>query len=151
MAGNKKIVVIIFKRINMLNNTCICCHEKQSTFNSNRLYGNPLRVMGFLSSHIENHHERITRKIQLSEINQSLQITRDSARSAIKFLNKNNFINRIDYYPGVDGWTRYQIPAMVFEERCNHQSNNIKKAISKYIYESEKNLIELKKSILGEK
>lgn len=81
-----------------------------------KLRGNPLRVIRFLFLAIDNFDEKITRKIQLAEIMQALEITRDSARTGIKFLTKNNLISTMDYQAGLNGWTRYKFQNHIFNE-----------------------------------
>lgn len=81
-----------------------------------KLRGNPLRVIRFLYSSIENFDEKVTRKIQLIEVMQVLELTRDSARTGIKFLTKNNLIITVDYLNGLYGWTRYKITDSIFNE-----------------------------------
>jgi len=88
------------------------------------LRGNPLRVIRFLYSSIEDIGNGITKKIQLSEIIKTLNITRDSARTAIKFLNKNNLIRRFDYFPGLGGWTRYELSSLIYRELLNKEGEN---------------------------
>lgn len=89
---------------------------KPSSMTLENLRGNPLRVIRFLFSAIDNFNEKITRKIQLVEIMQALEITRDSARTGLKFLNKSNLISTVDYFAGLNGWTRYRMQDEIFNE-----------------------------------
>ncbi len=74
------------------------------------LRSNPLKLIRFLFalSSSEN-NEYKTCRVRLKEMMQQLDISKDSARTALRFLLKNNLISRIEYQVGVHGWSRYKI------------------------------------------
>ncbi len=74
------------------------------------LRSNPLKLIRFLFvlSSAEN-NEYKTCRVRLKEMMQQLNISKDSARTALRFLLKNKLITRIEYQVGVHGWSRYKI------------------------------------------
>ena len=83
------------------------------------LRGNPLKVIVYLYKVIASESEFITRKITLSEIRVSLVLSKDSARTALRFLLKNNVISRIEFKPGKNGWSQYSVKKSIYEEIKN--------------------------------
>ncbi|RNC76867.1 hypothetical protein DA717_13500 [Piscirickettsiaceae bacterium NZ-RLO2] len=90
-----------------------------------RLRGNPLNLIFYL-------HERAssrnftTEKITQLEVIDSLNISRESARTALRFLLKNSLITRIDFQAGRSGWSIYSIDEKIFEEISrSRQENNV--------------------------
>jgi hypothetical protein len=81
-----------------------------------KLRGNPLRIIRFLYSSITDFQRKITGKIQLAEIMKSLEITRDSARTGLRFLNKTGLIFTVEFFPGLNGWTQYKLQDEIFNE-----------------------------------
>jgi predicted transcriptional regulator len=80
------------------------------------LRSNPLKLIQFMYeiSHLDKH--RITPKITLTTIMQTLSLSRDSARTGLRFLLKNNLIERINNKVGKNGWSQYSIKNDLFIE-----------------------------------
>src|SRR5207248_2734873 len=73
------------------------------------LRSNPLELILFLYELSKMEKDRITRKLTLKEIQRTLTITRDSARTALRFLLKNKLIERVNFKSGKTGWSQYVI------------------------------------------
>ena len=74
------------------------------------LRSNPLKLIKLFFSISEKINEEYeTRRVRLSDVMLTLNISKDSARTALRFLLKNNLLTRIEYQAGVHGWSRYKI------------------------------------------
>lgn len=90
----------------------------------NDLRSNPLQLIKFFFALTElNNSDYETRRVRLKEVTQQLNISKDSARTALRFLLKNKLIMRIEYQVGVYGWSRYQIK----KELANQMLDSYKK------------------------
>lgn len=80
------------------------------------LRGNPLLIAQcfFELSKFDNKH--ITKNITQSEIMKLLQLSRDSARTGLRFLLKNELIKRVDFQAGKAGWSKYKLKNDLFDE-----------------------------------
>ena len=88
------------------------------------LRGNPLQLTRLLFALIkEEDNDYQTGKVRLRELTQLLDISKGSARTALRFLLKNGLIKRVDFKPGQLGWSKYRLKKSLYEE--------IKKAIQK--------------------
>jgi len=82
------------------------------------LRSNPLQLFIFLHEITRREGDNYTTpRVMLREMMLQLDISKDSARTALRFLLKNNFIERIDFQPGQFGWSRYQLNKKVCEEK----------------------------------
>ena len=80
------------------------------------LRSNPLRLFLYLYELTKtNSADFRSPRVKLREIMIQLDISKDSARTALRFLLKQNFIERIEFQPGQLGWSRYKLK----EEICN--------------------------------
>lgn len=107
--------------------------SKPVIVNLENLRSNPLKLMLFLARNIQNNIEIITRRLTLTEIIISCEISRNSARTALRFLLKKNFIARVDFQPGVKGWSKYSINKSVYEAYLKTNYNQ-KDSIDKKLY-----------------
>lgn len=80
------------------------------------LRGRPLLLMQYFFQLSDSETEQVTPKVTLSGIMQSLELTRDSARTALRFLIKNELVERTNFKPGRDGWSQYLIKKTIFIE-----------------------------------
>lgn len=80
------------------------------------LRGNPLNLIKFLYQISYAEEGRISRKTTLSEIMLNLGISRDSARTALRFSLKNNLLARVINKVGKNGWSQYLINNNLFNE-----------------------------------
>ncbi|MDX2164903.1 MAG: hypothetical protein SFW07_05760 [Gammaproteobacteria bacterium] len=87
------------------------------------LRSNPLNMIMYFYEITKDEENRKSKRITMSELILALHITRDSARTALRFLMKQGCINRTDLKVGKHGWSQYSINETIFEQ--------IKKAIDK--------------------
>lgn len=80
------------------------------------LRGNPLKITQHLFQLSKNITTRITEKVTLSEIMSALVISKDSARTGLRFLLRNNLVERIDFRAGKGGWSKYKLQNELFYE-----------------------------------
>ena len=106
---------------------------KPLLINLENLRGNPLSLIKFLFSVIKNGENNKTKKLTLTEITYMLEITRDSSRTALRFLLRNDLIYRVDFKVGKRGWSQYSIKSSLFTE--------IEKAIEKGVINPFKNSV----------
>ena len=87
---------------------CLCFADLRS---------NPLRLFHFLYELIKNNGKSFsTPRVKLREIMIQLDISKDSARTALRFLLKQKFIERIEFQPGQLGWSRYELKEAICKE-----------------------------------
>ncbi|AYK03142.1 hypothetical protein [Legionella sainthelensi] len=81
------------------------------------LRSNPLQLFYYLYklAKIENNNFK-TPRIRLKDIMIFLNISKDSARTALRFLLKNALIKRIDFQAGKMGWSKYQLSSKIWNE-----------------------------------
>lgn len=102
-----------------------------------KLRGNPLKIAQFifeLSSHEES---QITKTVTQTEIMNCLKITKDSARTAIRFLLKNELIKRVDFKIGKAGWSKYCLKKELFIELDNAYQKGVINPINVSAYTQE--------------
>ena len=88
------------------------------------LRSNPLQLFRFLfelAQRAEDNYK--TPRVKLRDMMLNINISKDSARTALRFLLKQKFIERIEFQPGHLGWSRYQLNGSICKE--------LEKAISK--------------------
>ena len=94
------------------------------------LRSNPLKLVYFLfeltKEHEDNTNQYETRRVKLKEIMQCIDISKDSARTALRFLLKQGLIHRVEFRNGRMGWSRYEIKKTLYEEIMNtHKRGSI--------------------------
>jgi predicted DNA-binding transcriptional regulator len=88
------------------------------------LRSNPLQLFRFLFELALNADDNYkTPRVKLREMVLNINISKDSARTALRFLLKQKFIERIEFQPGHLGWSRYKLNKNI----CN----DLEKSISK--------------------
>jgi hypothetical protein len=80
------------------------------------LRGNPLRITQYLFELSKQEVGRVTGKVTQSEIMKMLNISKDSSKTGIRFLLKNELINRVDLKIGKSGWSKYKLKEQLFNE-----------------------------------
>jgi hypothetical protein len=80
------------------------------------LRGNPLLIAQCLFELSKFDDKHITKNITQSEIMRILQLSRDSARTGLRFLLKNELIKRVHFQPGKAGWSKYKLKNDLFDE-----------------------------------
>jgi hypothetical protein len=80
------------------------------------LRSNPLKLILFLFDISKDEDGKVTKKITQTKIQKTLNLSRDSARTALRFLLKNKLIERVNYKNGKAGWSQYSIKNELFEE-----------------------------------
>jgi hypothetical protein len=83
------------------------------------LRGNPLKIAQLIYLFTKDIEDKISERITQSKIIEALQISRDSARTGMRFLLKNKLIMRINFKPGKAGWSTYQLKESLFLEFRN--------------------------------
>ncbi len=81
-----------------------------------KLRGNPLQILQYLFELLKNKKEKITDKTTQSEIMKSLEISKDSAKTAMRFLLKNKLVERVEFQAGKMGWSKYNIKNELYNE-----------------------------------
>jgi predicted DNA-binding transcriptional regulator len=82
-----------------------------------QLRSNPLQLILFLYSRTDKEKNSVkTNEVTMREIIQSLDITKDSARTALRFLLKKGAIARIEFKIGKMGYSIYELEKSVFED-----------------------------------
>jgi hypothetical protein len=80
------------------------------------LRGNPFKIIQYLFELSRNQDEKITEKTTHSQIMKKLEISKDSAKTAIRFLLKNKLIERVNFQIGKMGWSKYRIKKDLYDE-----------------------------------
>ena len=80
------------------------------------LRSNPLQLILFLFSITKDTEDYSTRRVTLKEIMEAIDISKDSARTALRFLLKRLLIARIEFKEGRLGWSRYALKTSLFKE-----------------------------------
>lgn len=80
------------------------------------LRSNPLSIIQYFYRLVVQNDGAVTRRVKMSEIMLELSISKDSARTALRFLLKNNLIKRVGYQIGKLGWSQYAIEENLFNE-----------------------------------
>lgn len=88
------------------------------------LRSNPLQLFLYLYALSQSAGDYYkTPRVKLRDMMLHISVTKDSARTALRFLLKQKFIERIEFQPGHLGWSRYQLN----EKICNE----LERAVSK--------------------
>lgn len=81
------------------------------------LRSNPLQLFRFLFELAKKADDNYqTPRVKLREMMLNIDISKDSARTALRFLLKQKFIERIEFQPGSLGWSRYQLNKNIYKE-----------------------------------
>ncbi len=103
-------------------------HEPQSTkrvinpikkpldIGLDKLRGNPLKIAQYIFDNIKQTSDLVTEKMTSLEIMNSLEISKDSVRTALRFLLKNNLIKRVYFEIGKHGFSKYELKRSLFDE-----------------------------------
>ena len=80
------------------------------------LRSNPLQLFRFLYELSKCEDNFNTPRVKLREMMLHINISKDSARTALRFLLKQKFIARIEFQAGHLGWSRYQLNESICKE-----------------------------------
>ena len=89
---------------------------KQSLNTVEDLRGNPLKIMSFLANSIDQEGSYTTKKISTTDIANNAEISKESVKTALKFLLKNEIIFRVKSYTGLYGWTVYRLDKTLIDD-----------------------------------
>lgn len=90
------------------------------------LRSNPLQLFRYLHYLAKNNNDNYkTPRVKLRDMMLYINISKDSARTALRFLLKQKFIERIEFQAGVLGWSKYQLRETI----CNELESAIKKGV----------------------
>lgn len=90
--------------------------KREKAIAYDKLRKNPLNLALFLFDNIHLKNQRVTKKISLKEITDALSITKNSVRTALRFLIKNSIISRVNFELGKEGGAVYKIAPEIYEE-----------------------------------
>lgn len=83
------------------------------------LRGNPLSMILYFFEATKDQEGNKSKRLTMSELTLALGMSRDSARTAARFLMKNGCLNRTDLKIGKHGWSQYSINESLFEDIKN--------------------------------
>ncbi len=89
------------------------------------LRGNPLKVIIYLINSISKDEPYITEKVNVTDIANNAKISRESAKTALKFLKKFELITRLYSHTGVHGWTTYKIKKEIIDDFTKQGLNTV--------------------------
>lgn len=108
------------------NNTTQDIEERKSLFTTKKpenveltlkdLRSNPLKIAQYLFEVSKKNIENSTGKLTRSQITSNLQLSKDSVKTAIRFLTKNSLIEKIEFQTGKNGWSKFKITKKLFDE-----------------------------------
>lgn len=89
-----------------------------SSLSLEKLRSNPLKIIWFLYDNIDPRSDnfRTTYKMTTLSIVNALNISKDSVRTALRFLIKNNVITRVDFKIGKLGYSVYALNSQIINE-----------------------------------
>ncbi len=90
--------------------------SKQGLNRVKDLRGNPLKVIIYLINSLSKDEQYITEKVSVTDIANNTGITRESVKTALKFLKKFELINIVYSHTGVHGWTTYKIKKEIIDD-----------------------------------
>lgn len=90
------------------------------------LRGNPLRITQYIFELSKDEINNITKPLTRTKIIKSLELSKESVRTSIKFLIKNLILERISFHAGKNGWSIYKLKKSIFDEiKIAYQTNAI--------------------------
>lgn len=90
------------------------------------LRGNPLKIVQYVFELSKDEMNNITKSLTRTEIIRLLQLSKESVRTAIKFLIKNFILERITFQAGKNGCSTYRLKTNIFDElKIAYQTNAI--------------------------
>ena len=126
-AGKKRRVwldepVIIDKKPSLKNENStitkplINSKKEIKNINLSKLRGIPLKISLYFFSRVKIKDTYKTERICMKQIMEELRISRSSGRVGLRFLIKNNVINRVEFVAGRNGWSKYKFRIDVFKD-----------------------------------
>lgn len=88
--------------------------------------GNPLKVMLYLVSMVSSEEPYVTEKISVTDIAENAGLSRESVKTALKFLIKKQVIKRLISQTGLHGWTSYKLQEAITEDFIKQGLNRVK-------------------------
>ena len=90
------------------------------------LRGNPLKTAQYIFELSINEINNTTKALTRTEIIKSLELSKESVRTAVKFLIKNFILERVNFQVGKNGWSTYKLKANIVDElKMAYQTNTI--------------------------
>ncbi|WP_131795807.1 hypothetical protein [Fluoribacter gormanii] len=109
--------------------------DKPHSIGFYELRGNPRQMFIYLHSKNQGINVYETGRVKLREMALALNISRESARTAMRFLLKQQLISRVDFKVGQMGWSRYQLQKKAcedLEEALHLKSKECSRALQKF-------------------
>lgn len=111
---------------NRVDQPCFKIGSKQGFNRVKDFRGNPLLVMSFLVKNISSEMAYVTEQLSMTNIANGLGISRESTKTALKFLIKNNIVMRLNSRTGLHGWTNYKLKESLVDEFVKQGLNRVK-------------------------
>lgn len=89
------------------------------------LRGNPLKVMLSLINNISPDSLEVTERLSVADIAKTANISKESVKTALKFLTKNEIITRLYSQTGLHGWTQYKIKKIFIDDAAKQGLNRV--------------------------
>ncbi len=93
--------------------------SKPLNIDLSKLRGNPLKIAQYIFELLKKTSVIATEKITLLEMMKALEISKDSARTGLRFLLKNELVKRVGFQIGKHGWSKYELKKSLFDELEN--------------------------------
>lgn len=87
-----------------------------ATLSLKDLRSNPLKVAQYIFELSQNEPTNTTNNITRTEIMNCLNLSKDSVKTATRFLLRNYLMERIDFRPGKTGWSKFKITTNLYHE-----------------------------------
>lgn len=81
-----------------------------------QLRGNPLKVVNYVFEVSKNTKENVTHELTPKFLTETLEMSVESLKTALKFLMKNSLIERVEVRVGKLGWSKFKLSTELFSE-----------------------------------
>jgi uncharacterized protein with NAD-binding domain and iron-sulfur cluster len=95
-----------------------------NTLSINKISGIQKTILDHLFFECQKSGSRITKEISINALINELSTTKKNIKTSIYRLEKKNYISRQDFKNGRGGWTKYEIPEIVYSELFKYQELN---------------------------
>lgn len=90
------------------------------------LRGNPLKITQYIFEISKDEINNITKPLTRTDMIKALELSKESVRTAVKFLIKTLILERVYFQVGKNGWSIYKLKTSIFDEiNIAYQKNTI--------------------------
>lgn len=90
------------------------------------LRGNPLKITQYIFEISKDEINNITKPLTRTDMIKALELSKESVRTAVKFLIKTLILERVSFQVGKNGWSIYKLKTSIFDEiNIAYQKNTI--------------------------